>query len=152
MAGGRLEQVGTPVEMYDHPATPYVRDFLGRTLSLEGTLAWRGGEAVVQLASDVGDRIGPLGDPDLAGLDGETVRVFVRPEDIEIVPFESGARVANRVRATVVSVEYLGDHFEYKVDVGGSTGILDAPRKRPHAVGDVIGLTFDPSRASVWVQ
>lgn len=39
MRAGRIEQVGTPVNLYEHPATPFVRDFLGRLLTLDVTFS-----------------------------------------------------------------------------------------------------------------
>ncbi|HEY7046831.1 MAG TPA: ABC transporter ATP-binding protein [Jatrophihabitantaceae bacterium] len=149
MAGGRLEQVGTPTEMYDHPATPYVRDFLGRTLSLEGTLTWSGSEGSIELPDVAGGRVTPLHDSGLANLDGERVRMFFRPEDVEIVP-ATQALAPNQVPATIVADEYLGDHFEYRVEVGGSTGVLDAPRRTGYQVGDTVVLQVDPAHVSVW--
>lgn len=152
MAAGRLEQVGTPVQMYDHPETAYVRDFLGRTLSLEGTLTWSGTEGTVHLLAEAGvagGRITPLSDRELASLDGERVRVFFRPEDVEILA-ATGALGPNQVEATIVASEYLGDHFEYRVDIGGSSGVLDAPRRSRHQVGDTVVLRIDPTCVSVW--
>jgi ABC-type Fe3+/spermidine/putrescine transport system ATPase subunit len=152
MAGGRLEQVGTPTEMYDHPQTPYVRDFLGRTLSADGVLTWSGAEGMVRLSEEAGGGVlTSLRDPELAKLDGDSVRVFFRPEDVDLEP---GAPVLapNQVRARIVADEYLGDHHEYRIDVGGSTGVLDAPRRNPYRVGDAVTLRVDPDRVSVWAR
>jgi ABC-type Fe3+/spermidine/putrescine transport system ATPase subunit len=153
MAGGRLEQIGTPTEMYDHPASPYVRDFLGRMLSVEGMLTWSGAGATVRLpgvAGMSGGGITPLTSADLASLDGERVRLFFRPEDVEIEPMPAGELRPNQIAAKVVGEEYLGDHFEYKIDIGGSVGSIAAPRRSGHRVGDTIALQVDPARVSVW--
>lgn len=152
MSGGKLEQVGTPAQMYESPATPYVRDFLGRSLSIQGTLTWSGTAATVRLPEAAGDgaHIAPITGHDLAALDGEQVRVFFRPEDVEILPGGSGPVQPNQILATIRAAEYLGDHYEYKVDVDGPIGVLDAPRRAPYQVGDTVTLKVDPAHVSVW--
>jgi ABC-type Fe3+/spermidine/putrescine transport system ATPase subunit len=153
MANGRLEQVGTPVDMYEHPKTPYVRDFLGRMLSVEGTLEWSGAEGAVRLdfpdENDTGV-LTPLVSDGVGALDGQRVKVFFRPEDVEIVALGFDRLGRNQVPATVLSADYLGDHIEYKVDVRGSEGILAAPRGSSYKAGDAVVLRIDPSRATVW--
>ncbi len=154
MSNGRLEQVGTPVDMYDNPKTPYVRDFLGRMLSVEGTLEWSGTQGVVHIESSDDNKgasvIAPLVGDDLGALDGQRVKVFFRPEDVEIVPPAGSTPARNQVLATVLSADYLGDHIEYKVDVRGVEGILAGPRASHYNVGATVALQIDPSRATVW--
>ena len=152
MAAGRLEQVGTPAEMYESPGTPYVRDFLGRSLSIQGVLRWSGAAATIHLprAAGEGAHVGPISRPDLARLDGEPVRIFFRPEDVEILPGRSDHVKPNQLIATIGAAEYLGDHYEYRVDVDGPVGVLDAPRRSPYRVNDTVTLQLDPGRVSVW--
>lgn len=152
MANGRLEQVGTPAQMYNHPETAYVRDFLGRTLSLNGSLSWSGEEGAFHwegAAGDAGGQITPLRKPDLATLAGSRVRAFFRPENVDILPATGAALGPNQISATVVAADYLGDHMEYEVDLGNSKAVLSAPR-RIHKVGDPIILQVDPAHVSVW--
>ncbi len=153
MAGGRLEQVGTPAEMYDHPQTPYVRDFLGRTLSVEGVLDWSGSAGRIQLDRDShtqGGDITPITDESLQARDGERVRVYVRPEDVELTPVTDGELGPNQVRGQILSADYLGDRVEYLVQVADSTAVLNAPRGTHFTVGDAVTMQIDPARAAVW--
>jgi ABC-type Fe3+/spermidine/putrescine transport system ATPase subunit len=153
MAGGRLEQVGTPAEMYDHPQTPYVRDFLGRTLSVEGVLDWSGPAGRIRLDSDShtqGGDITPITDEALRVRDGERVRVYVRPEDVELRPLTNDALGPNELRGQIQSADYLGDRVEYLVQVADSTAVLHAPRSNHFTVGDAVTIQIDPARAAVW--
>jgi iron(III) transport system ATP-binding protein len=154
MSAGRLEQVGTPAEMYDHPATTFVRDFLGRMLSVSGTLEAGGTRVRLDPAGDVpGGEIGPLPHDDVRGTDGQRVRVFVRPEDVEVLAdADAGGPVVNRIQARVLAADYLGDRMEYRVAVGDSTGGLNTHRRIYFTAGDVLWLRIDPARVSVWPQ
>ena len=51
MSAGRIEQIGTPAELYDRPATPFVRDFLGQTVAIRGQVL-RPESVVVELERD----------------------------------------------------------------------------------------------------
>jgi ABC-type Fe3+/spermidine/putrescine transport system ATPase subunit len=151
MSGGRLEQVGSPAEMYDHPRTTFVRDFLGRMLSVSGVLEAGGTRVRLDPVDEAqGGEIGPLPRDDVRGEDGQRVRVFVRPEDVDVLA--PGGPGANRVRARVLAADYLGDRMEYRVAVGDSTGVLDTHRRTHFSPGDTIWLAIDPARVSVWPQ
>jgi ABC-type Fe3+/spermidine/putrescine transport system ATPase subunit len=151
MNNGRLEQVGTPSEMYDHPKTPYVRDFLGRMLSIDGTVEAANGR--VRFDGSVGGVAGgisPVAADVLENLDGQRVRVFVRPEDVEVLPAGTGQAAENLVQAVVRSADYLGDRVEYFVSVGDSTAVLELSREVRFHPGDTAWLRIDPALASVW--
>lgn len=88
MRDGRIEQVGTPEELYTRPATPFIADFVGLSNRLPG-------EVLHGFATVHGVTL-PLVDPSQA--DGP-VRVFVRPEDLELTPAATpGAALAGTVR------------------------------------------------------
>jgi len=70
MNNGRIEQVGTPAEVYDHPATPFVYQFLGNVNVLRA-------QALAQAGAPA---------PQGAGMHADG-RVYVRPHDIEVVPY-----------------------------------------------------------------
>jgi ABC-type Fe3+/spermidine/putrescine transport system ATPase subunit len=82
---GRFEQMGSPAEVYDAPATPFVAEFLGRTVSLEGKIAKNGVSCRIDLVNNKG-RIALRNDRGSLFNDGEPVCVMTRPEDIEILP------------------------------------------------------------------
>ncbi|MEG3437769.1 TOBE-like domain-containing protein [Pannus brasiliensis CCIBt3594] len=79
---GKIEQVGTPAQIYDHPATPFVMGFIGRVNVLPPTAA---------LFENTEEIVG-----------GE--KVFIRPHDLEILPFTADAAVP----ATIARIVHLG--------------------------------------------
>lgn len=143
---GRFEQVGSPAEVYEAPATAFVAEFLGRTVSLEGRIAKNGSRCRVDLASNGGRFM--LG-KDRGNLfnDGEQVCVLTRPEDIEILP--GGELESNQLVAKIRQADYLGDHFEYHVQTAGSTFVLPANKKQRYLVGTEVRLRFDPDRLTL---
>jgi ABC-type Fe3+/spermidine/putrescine transport system ATPase subunit len=118
---GRLDQVGTPEELYETPVTRFVAGFIGRNNLLPATVA----EGGVQ----VGDRGAngprwPL--PEAAGLEiGEAVELAVRPERLELVaPDTAGA-----LTGSIHERRYAGPVTWYGVtlDDGGEIEVLGAP-------------------------
>jgi ABC-type Fe3+/spermidine/putrescine transport system ATPase subunit len=141
---GRLEQVGTPSEVYERPATPFVGDFLGRTVVLEGTVRCAGEGRWIELLHGTG-RLLMRNDHHFS--EGDKVRIISRPEDIEICP--TGDTVPNRVAAKVEEVAYLGDHFEYSMSASGRCFVLAAGKRVRFEVGANVSLAFDPERFTV---
>jgi spermidine/putrescine transport system ATP-binding protein len=101
MAGGRIEQVGPPAELYEAPATTYVAGFLGVANLLTATAGSRDG----------GRRRLRLGEFDLEAAGGDTaasgeVRVVIRPERVQLEPY--GTTGPNRVPGMVERLVYQG--------------------------------------------
>ncbi len=98
MNQGVIEQVGTPREVYRHPATAFVADFVGRINALPGTLA--GGNRV-HFGSEAFDCLH-------AGEVGREVTIYVRPEDVLAQPIAPGD--ANVFDARIDKIEFLGSY------------------------------------------
>jgi putative spermidine/putrescine transport system ATP-binding protein/mannopine transport system ATP-binding protein len=108
LADGRLEQLGTPEELYERPLTPFVADFIGETNFLSGSLTWRNGRtAEVALAEGLTFR-GTL--PEVADdgtlTPGDVVQLAVRPERLNIQRAVEGA--AGHLGVTIESI-YAGN-------------------------------------------
>jgi spermidine/putrescine transport system ATP-binding protein len=117
MRHGRIEQLGGPEEVYEHPATEFVAGFLGASNLLDGEIVSLNGTATVRLAT--GEVIG-ADDADLPADAGSSVRVGVRPEKITIVPAEGEATSGwNHVLGTVRMSTYIGVNYQYKVEGPG---------------------------------
>ncbi len=93
---GRVEQIGTPEEIYDHPATEFVASFVGSSNVLHGEVK-DGRAALGEL---------DIGAPPGAG-DGAGVRAFVRPYDVDLSPTESGLNVARARIDRMVRVGFM---------------------------------------------
>lgn len=135
---GRLEQVGSPVEVYEKPRTRFVGDFLGRTVIIKGTVCKDHGQSWVDVQGS-----GRVFVVDGTFRDGEPVRILSRPEDIALLPM--GEIAPNQVVGTIESVGYMGDHLEYTVAAAGRTLVLPATKKQRYPVGTDIRLVFDPT-------
>ncbi len=117
MHRGRIEQVGTPEDLYDRPATSFVADFIGTTNLLGGTVESLGPD-VATVCLDSGDRcvIGVGG-----RRPGQPVQVSIRPEAIRIAAVEAGngaeaaAGSAGALLAQVEQVAYLGAAVQYHI-------------------------------------
>lgn len=143
---GRIEQVGAPSTLYEQPGTPFVRDFLGRVLTLEiAPLA--DGERLAELVGEDGALVEL---PPRAPL-GESGRLLLscRPENVVLVGPEVSA--PNHLRAVVESAAYLGERVEYIVrTVGGRQFNVFGPRRDAFGAGDSVCLRLDTTEATFW--
>jgi putative spermidine/putrescine transport system ATP-binding protein len=137
---GRIEQVGTPVEMYGDPATPFVAEFIGTMNRLASTIA---DDGVVEYA---GQRL----HVDAArGLPrGERVLLLIRPETVEVTSVGDGPVPEGAVAGEVVSHIFLGAVTRIRIeDSAGERGLTaDIPpaRAMPLAIGTRVVASFPP--------
>ncbi len=112
MRNGKLLQMGTPDQIYNRPADPFVANFTGATNELAGTLVSRNGEFGI---IDFGD--GRKGEAALlhALMPGDKVRVALRPENIGIGRQDG----ANTFSARVLDRRYQGTQTVYAIDLFG---------------------------------
>ncbi len=110
MNQGRIEQIGSPPEIYRRPQTAFVADFIGTTNFVEGTVKGIDGETVVV---DVWGQTLAAPKPDGPINEGQTVKMVLRPEAIEVV--EQGGQFQGVVRWA----SYLGSLVEYQIEVAG---------------------------------
>jgi len=132
MNGGRIEQLGTPEELYDRPRTRFVADFIGTTNVMTGTVASVAGDgALVQL--EAGGRC-VVGADGLAP--GDTLEIGVRPEALELtsrLPPDAavgeGPAAGSWLRGTIEQSAYLGTSISYQVRTdGGQHVVATVPR------------------------
>ncbi len=122
MRGGRLEQVGTPEEIYRRPATAFVASFLGECNLLPARVLEAGGDCVALEVEGVGvvQAAPPPGAPLAVG---EAALAAVRPESLSLsAPDGAGDRPASApglvVRGRLVDVQFAGPVTRYRVQVG----------------------------------
>jgi spermidine/putrescine transport system ATP-binding protein/putrescine transport system ATP-binding protein len=137
MSEGRVEQIDSPVDLYQRPRSLFVADFIGHSNVFEGTAAPGGVR--------VGDRLlpgAPVEEPQPAG----PAHLVVRPEDVALVEAEQAL-----LTGRVVDTHFYGGVSTIAVAVAGhETPVLHT---RPGAAeaqqGDQVHLAWDPSRAVV---
>ena len=111
MHDGRILQEGAPREIYEHPATPFVADFIGLTNFFQGVVVAREPDRVlVETAQQL--RVWCTGGQ--AQGNGDRVTVAVRPEKIEIDAAPPAATL-NVVSGRVIAGVFLGEQTEYRV-------------------------------------
>ncbi|WP_245426533.1 ABC transporter ATP-binding protein [Mesorhizobium sp. YM1C-6-2] len=140
MNAGAVEQIGTPEEVYETPATAFVADFLGKANMLAGTVSAADQQtATVSLAA--GQTVTVASPRALAP--GAAVTVVVRPQKLAVGP----AATSNRLAGRVVSTSYLGSSAIYEVDIGGRTTIrANTPISGKIArEGEAIDVGFGPA-------
>jgi ABC-type Fe3+/spermidine/putrescine transport system ATPase subunit len=155
MKTGQLEQVGSPEEVYYRPATPFVRDFLGKTFLLPGKILGIADQqvnvAIQQFdASPLAiqrTNLSASGNG-LTGV-GQSVMVAIRPEQIELWAKPPEGKL-NMVPANLQSVQFLGDRYEYTVALGSETRVLVSPASRHLRAGEKIYLELKSEGITLW--
>ena len=117
MRAGRIEQLGTPEELYERPRTEFVAGFLGVSNLLGGSVVGRD-DAFVSVRIADGTVLRAPGD----SVNGSaTVRIGVRPEKLRVTPLEEGAGPAqaegglNSLDGTILDASYIGVSTQYLV-------------------------------------
>jgi putative spermidine/putrescine transport system ATP-binding protein len=130
MNGGRIEQLGTPREVYEQPTTRFVADFIGASTALEGRAI--DGTTVILAGGQRLDVRLPR------ALAPGSVRLLVRPERVSV-----GGSGPNTLRARIASVMFLGDHSELRLDLdGGGRLLATVPGPALFAAGDTTTVTL----------
>ncbi len=139
MRAGRVEQMGSPEEVYDRPANCFVADFIGSPSInlLDGTVGREAGSPVAR----VGEHAFAL-PADTPATDGQAVRVGLRPLDIEVVQGEAG----DAVTGAIEFVENTGAETHLHVRLGEHTVRAVSNERLRVARGERIGLRIDPSK------
>jgi len=127
---GRIEQVGTPLELYLQPKTLFVARFIGGEVNFIKGYVKNG-----RVETDVG-----VFNPVRRFKDGEKVVVVLRPEHVKI----SRSRVEGASKGKIVKRNFLGPLFRYEVEVNGAKIISKVPRNLGvFRVGEEIYVKFE---------
>lgn len=128
MDSGVIQQIGTPLDIYNEPKNAFVADFIGESNIVDGIML---DDCLVEFS---GHRFDCL---DKGFGKNEAVDVVVRPEDVDVVEPEKGM-----LCGTVTSVTFKGVHFEIIVDIGGFKWMIQTTDYQPE--GAKIGLYIEP--------
>ncbi|MED4403425.1 ABC transporter ATP-binding protein [Metabacillus fastidiosus] len=131
---GKIQQSGTPIDIYDEPINRFVADFIGESNIVQGKMVED------YLVEFVGKQFECVDQ----GLDrNEAVEIVIRPEDLEITSLERG-----KLQVRVDSQLFRGVHYEISsYDKDGNEWLVHSTKKAN--VGDSIGLYFDPEAIHV---
>ncbi len=128
MDGGKIQQIGTPEDIYNEPKNAFVADFIGESNIIDGIMR---ADGVVEIFNRR-----------FQCLDGgfekdEPVDVVIRPEDVDIVSEAQG-----QLRGTVTAVTFKGVHYDTIVDFYGFKWLIQTTDYCP--VDSHIGIKIDP--------
>src|ERR1700741_2662102 len=140
MNQGRVEQIGTPQEIYDRPNTMFVADFIGAPpmsfLGVEASL--RRGDRSIRV-----DGV-PVEMPEVFEDRAEgKFALGVRPENVSFAD-------ASRLRGRVIGAEYLGTTQIVPVTTGSGQIKARLPSRKPVHIGETVGLALRPDRLSLF--
>jgi len=147
MNGGRVEQIGTPTEIYNEPATAFVADFVGETNMLDATIlgADRIRVGALTLTCAHTEMHGP----------GERVRLGLRPEDVRIRGLGPGA--PNSLVVRVVLLDFLGAFWRATLHVESDPGLvlrsdfsINAMRDLDIHVGQSLTISLPPEALRIF--
>lgn len=133
MNEGTIQQIGSPIDIYNEPQNAFVADFIGESNILDGVMK---DDYRVTFS---GKEFRCL---DTGFAKNEPVDVVVRPEDVDIVKKEDGM-----LSGIVTSVTFLGVHYEIIVDIGGFKWMIQTTDAA--AEGDEVGLFIEPDAIHV---
>ena len=134
MSEGRIQQLGTPEDIYNEPKNAFVADFIGESNIFNGIMTGKlrarfcGGE--FECVDDIEE--------------GTHITAVVRPEDVEITPPEEGT-----IRGIVSSVIFKGMHYEITIESGKNEMVARSVHSaRP---GDTVGMRVEPDNIHVMI-
>ncbi|RID85089.1 ABC transporter ATP-binding protein [Peribacillus asahii] len=131
---GKIQQSGTPIDIYDEPINRFVADFIGESNIVDGKMI---ADYEVEFGGKRFDCVDQGFNPN------EPVEIVIRPEDLEITSVERG-----KLRVRVDSQLFRGVHYEISsYDEDGNEWLVHSTKKA--TVGEEIGLYFDPEAIHV---
>jgi multiple sugar transport system ATP-binding protein len=143
MHDGIIEQIGTPLELFDHPGNLFVAQFIGSPAMnvLQGTLRKSGDDDRVEAEGNLWP-VRKLA----SAVDGQAVHYGIRPTDIEICGAGEG------VPAQVIVVEPTGAETELLLQVGDAKLIVVTHGRTMVQPDDMVGLRIAPDKVHVFEQ
>ena len=145
MNAGRVEQMGAPIDLYEHPITTFVANFLGQSNLIQGRLSGKsGGDATLDV------RGGRMAMPtDRVHSQSDDVWVGVRPEKVKISPPGTATDGENALTGVVTDASYMGVSTQYLVrlpwDQEVSVFAQNLSTSGPMVVGDSVVLHWEPA-------
>jgi iron(III) transport system ATP-binding protein len=145
MNQGRIQQIGRPRDIYEHPANQFVADFVGNTNFLDGIIACHDGSAAYVVRTEIGDM--HVNSPRQMNA-GDRIAVSIRPEDVELM--ETQASGENIWPGTVEQKVFLGEAIDFRVTVGTRSLLSRQHPTLRTPVGGVIFVHVNPEKCVVF--
>ena len=136
MKSGEIQQVGTPIDIYNEPVSAYVANFIGESNIYNATMV---GKLKVKFLNHVFDCVDdfPI---------NEKVDVVVRPEDVEITVIKGEAK-SDKLVAKITNKIFKGIHYEYVLEVGKSEIVAQSTKDYP--LDSAVYIDFEPENIQI---
>ena len=134
MSEGKIQQIGTPEDIYNEPQNAFVADFIGESNLFNGIMT---GPMKARFAGGEFDCVDDVPE-------GTQITAVVRPEDILVTAPEDG-----QIRGKVISVIFKGIHYEITVQSGRYEVVIQSTRSA--SVGSEVGMKVDPDGIHIMV-
>lgn len=125
---GVIQQIGTPMDIYNEPQNRFVAEFIGESNIIEGNMIK---DCLVNFDGIDWECV------DNGFKDNEDIEVVLRPEDMDVVEPEAG-----KVSGTIISKVFMGVHYEYLVETKNRNYKVHTTEN--YEIGKKVGLTIDP--------
>lgn len=136
MKDGKIQQFGTPIDIYDEPVNRFVADFIGESNIVEGKMVK---DYLVNIYGQDFECV------DMGIPEQKKVEIVIRPEDISLIDAKNGL-----FEVTVDSMLFRGVHYEINcIDRKGYEWMIHSTKKAE--VGSKVGLYFDPEAIHIMV-
>jgi ABC-type Fe3+/spermidine/putrescine transport system ATPase subunit len=149
MNQGKIDQLGTPQEIYERPKTRFVQEFIGKAIWFDGQVVeTTPGDVWVSLSGNGGTRI----QCERNGAEfrsGDPVVLAVRPDELAVGRNEADGAV-NTVPCSVESSVFLGESFECHLKYGQHAFTIATSRLEPFSPGETVNLRLSPKSVNVW--
>jgi len=133
MRKGEIQQIGSPIDIYNEPINAYVADFIGESNIIDAVMKKNYEVIFFDKTFACVDKKFP---------ETETVKAVIRPEDLELCdPAEA------KLVATIETATFKGVHYEYTADCCGKQFLIQSTQER--APGDIVGLDFGPDEIHI---
>ena len=143
MSAGRIQQIGSPRDIYERPQNKFVADFVGTTNFVDGTVRHAMGEQQQYL---IDTELGPLQSYSVETVrPGQAVVLSIRPEDVRLsdTALESGMNVLNGV---VDQKVFLGESLDWVLKTGGRTLLARTHPTIYTHIGEPVWARIDPMK------
>ncbi|MFE4349875.1 ABC transporter ATP-binding protein [Peribacillus butanolivorans] len=149
MNAGKIEQISTPTDIYNHPKTEFVFQFIGKSNCFEGKVSEVDKR---RISVKIGDDITHVDADNIMGNDsnlkaGDEVKMYIRPEKVQIVPAEeTPLSLFDYHKAKISQINYLGTSWEINVLLQGkSVQVLTSSFNSSWQNGSEVYIGWSPS-------
>jgi putative spermidine/putrescine transport system ATP-binding protein len=147
---GMIEQIGTPTEIYQHPKTEFVFQFIGKSNRFDGHIHSVNDEKIMVHLNDSWTTIA-VDAENVMGLNrdwsiGDAIYLYIRPEKLVVRSIQDSTRMNNEHIMKITQMNYRGSSWELEVDLMGKALQVDSPSiEQGWTIGSEVRVGWDTS-------